>query len=222
MIRGLLTVVGGLFVLIALLVLTVFFYPRPVDHTPAWVFEGNAADINYCELPLLDNSGLMASDIAQGHTPGCGYDQFPQPILRGCTETLSAGATDLRGLWQQIGAGGFVDHVERIEQCGNRVVVTSSGVIHDLTTDDDLAGASNDIEPFTIAGKRFCHRSSATTAWKDGRLEFYALGGPRVVQRYLEGDELVWEYPGAATTRMKRICQLLDRVNYPPWGKRPE
>lgn len=222
MISKLLFTVGGIIALLAIFVAGLFLYPRPEDHTPAWVFEGDAADINYCQLPRLDNSGLLAKDIAQGHTPGCGYNQFPQPILRGCTETLSSGATDLRGLWQQVGEGGMAGHVERIEQCGNRVVVTAAGIIHDLTTDDHLSGSSNDVEPMMIGGKRICIRSSATTAWKDGRLEFYAFGGPRVVQRYLEGNELIWEYPGNGRTRMKRICQLPDQVNYPSWAKMPE
>ena len=30
-----------------------------------------------------------------------------------------------------IGVTGRVSHVERVEQCGSRVVVTASGIIHD-------------------------------------------------------------------------------------------
>ena len=37
-----------------LLFLALVFYPRPVDETPAWVFEGDAATIDYCDLPVLD------------------------------------------------------------------------------------------------------------------------------------------------------------------------
>jgi hypothetical protein len=187
--------------------LVILFYPRPMDETPAWVFEGDASGIDYCDLPILDGSGQWAADIPQGHTPGCGWKKFPQPTLKYCREPLSEGARDLRGLWQHVD-GGPMGHLERIEQCGNRVVVTSSGVIHDLTTDGKLAGASDDVRPVSIGPFEFCIRTSATTKWREGRLEFYALGGPHVVSRYLDGDELVWEYPGIGTTRMKRICKL--------------
>jgi hypothetical protein len=182
-------------------------YPRPVDHTPDWVFEGDSSTIDYCELPLLDGSGLMAGDFAQGHTPDCGWKKFPQPILRGCTEPLSEGSDDLRGLWQQV-EGGRAGHVERVEQCGNRIVVTSSGVIHDLTTDGKRSGASNDVRPMKIGPFNFCIRTSATTEWKNNRLEFYAFGGPLVVSRFMRDGDLYWDYPGIGRTRMKRICRL--------------
>lgn len=55
------------------------------------------------------------------------------PILEGCTEPLAEGVVDLRGLWQ--GRAGDRVHVERIEQCGNRTVVTTSGIVHDFVTD---------------------------------------------------------------------------------------
>lgn len=209
MIKKLVVLAGALVAILLLGIVGLFLYPRPVDHTPAWVFEGNAADLDYCELPILNGSGLMARDIPQGHTPGCGYDKFPQPILRDCTEPLSAGASDFRGLWQQV-EGGRVGHVERIEQCGNRIVVTAGGLIHDLTTDGLLSGASNDVSPVAIGSGRFCIRSSATTKWNNGRLEFYAFGyGPHVVTRYFdENDIYSWDYPGFGTTKMKQICEL--------------
>ncbi|MCZ6659764.1 MAG: hypothetical protein O7C67_20955 [Gammaproteobacteria bacterium] len=81
-------------------------------------------------------------------------------------------------------------------------------MIHDLTTDGQLSGASDDVRPLSIGPFDFCIRTSATTEWHDGRLEFYALGGPRVVTRYLDDGDLVWEYPGIGTTRMRRICKL--------------
>ena len=62
----------------------------------------------------------MAANIPKGNTPGCNYTHFPLPILAECKEPLAAGADDIRGLWQEING----DHVERIEQCGRRVVVT--------------------------------------------------------------------------------------------------
>jgi len=109
-----------------LLFLTAWLYPRPVDTTPPWVFENDGSELDYCELPELDGSGLMASDIPRAYTPGCGYTQYPQPILRDCTDPLPEGAQDLRGLCQSVSPA-LTDHVERFEQCGDRVVITTAG-----------------------------------------------------------------------------------------------
>lgn len=207
MLRILFYILLAIITIPALLFAGLLYYPRPVDQTPDWVFEGDSSAIDYCELPVLDGSGLLAKDFAQGHTPDCGWKRFPQPILRGCTEPLSEGSDDLRGLWQQV-EGGRVGHIERVEQCGNRIVVTSSGIIHDLTTDGELAGASNDVSPLKLGPFNLCIRTSATTEWKNNKLEFYAFGGPRVVTRFMEDGDLYWDYPNIGRTRMKRICKL--------------
>ena len=71
---------------------------------------------------------MMADDIPVAHTPPGGYgDEFPPPILAGCTEPLVAGAPDLRGTWRVVSAtrGGapvpdgdpLLGYTERIEQC---------------------------------------------------------------------------------------------------------
>ena len=45
---------------------------------------------------------MMADDIPVAHTPPGGYgDEFPPPILAGCTEPLVAEAPDLRGTWKE-------------------------------------------------------------------------------------------------------------------------
>ena len=44
-------------------------------------------------------------------------------------------------------------HVERIEQCGDRTVVTAAGIIHDFHTDGTLRNGSRDVEqenPFAL------------------------------------------------------------------------
>ena len=121
--------------IVALLFLAVFwqlfFSARPPLTTDPAVLAGDGSTIDYCDLPLLDGRGKKAADIPKGNTPGCGYSHFPLPILADCTEPLSEGAADIRGLWQGV-AGGRVGQVERVEQCGSRVVVTSSGIIHDM------------------------------------------------------------------------------------------
>jgi hypothetical protein len=157
----------------------------------------------------------MASDIPKGNTPGCSYAHFPLPILAECTEPLVEGADDIRGLWQAVDGG----HVERIEQCGRRVVVTSSGIIHDYGPNSTLGETTNDTEgaiAFRIGETPYCPRTSASMIWNDGVLDFHVFGwGPVVVRRYLDGEQLVWEYADGSVTRMNRICTLPEDHRIP-------
>ncbi|MDE0190369.1 MAG: hypothetical protein OXQ90_03340 [Gammaproteobacteria bacterium] len=189
----------------------IFFSPRPPLTTDPATLAGDGSTIDYCELPILDGSGKLAADIPKGNTPGCSYAHFPLPILRGCTEPLVEGADDIRGLWLGV-TGEHVGHVERIEQCGRRVVVTSSGIIHDYGPNSTLGENTNDTEGsviFRIGGKSYCPRTSASMIWNQGVLEFHVFGwGPVVVRRYRDGEQLVWEYADGSLTRMDRICTL--------------
>ena len=58
--------------------------------------------------------------------------------------------------------------------------------------------------------------------WNDGVLDFHVFGwGPVVVRRYLDGDQLVWEYADGSTTRMDRLCTLPEDQRVPaPRGPR--
>ena len=160
----------------------------------------------------------MAAEIPKGNTPGCRYDHFPLPILAECTEPLPADAADIRGLWVGV-QGGHVGHVERVEQCGRRTVVTSSGIIHDYGPNSTLGENTNDTEGsvlFTIGDREYCPRSSASMIWNEGVLDFHVFGwGPVVVRRYLDGAQLVWEYADGSTTRMDRICTLPEDQKIP-------
>ncbi|MFT5711414.1 MAG: hypothetical protein ACI8QT_002120 [Halioglobus sp.] len=203
-----------------------YFSARPPLMTDPATLAGDGSSINYCELPALDSSGKNAVDIAKGNTPGCGYDHFPLPILAECTEPLPEGAADIRGLWR--GVSGKIGHVERLEQCGSRVVITTAGIIHDggPNSSVDIVGLnSNDTEGsvlFTVGGKEYCGRTSASMIWNNDVLDFHALGwGPVVVRRYLEGEQLIWEYLDGSTTRMDRICTLPEENKVPrPRGRR--
>ena len=208
MMRKFLIAIAVLILVPVVLFLTAWLYPRPADTTPPWVFESDGNELNYCELPELDGSGLMANDIPRAYTPGCGYTQYPQPILRGCTEPLPEGAQDIRGLWQSVDPK-LPDHVERVEQCGDRVVVTTAGIIHDHTS----TKSSFDVQPRDIGPWTFCMRTShATTVWKNNKLHFKAFGGPTVVKRYIEDGVYKWEYPNLGTIKMKRICKVPEHA----------
>ena len=194
-----------------------FLSPRPPLTTDPAALAGDGSAIDYCDLPVLDGSGKLAADIPKGNTPGCSYAHFPLPILRECTEPLPAGAADIRGLW--IGVTGKAGHVERVEQCGERTVVTSSGIIHDSGPNSTGGFNTNDTEGgvlFTVGDKEFCPRTSAGMFWKDGVLEFRLFGwGPTVVRRYLDKGQLVWEYADGSVTRMDRLCRLPEAHRVP-------
>ncbi|NKB96905.1 MAG: hypothetical protein GKR90_00175 [Pseudomonadales bacterium] len=200
-----------------------FFSTRPPLTIDPKTLAGDGSTINYCELPVLDGTGLLAADIPKGNTPGCGYDHFPLPILAACTEPLPPGAADIRGLW--IGVTGNVGHIERIEQCGTRTVVTASGIIHDYGPNSTAHPNTDDTEGgvlFTIGEREYCPRTSASMIWNEGILDFHVFGwGPKVVRRYPDGEQVVWEYADGSVTRMERLCRLPTEHQTPrPRGRR--
>jgi len=209
--KWLLRVFAVLLLLLAVAFWFAFLSPRPPLTTEPAVLAGDGSAIDYCALPALDGSGKRAADIPKANTPGCGYTHFPLPILAECTEPLAAGAQDIRGLWHAV-AGGHIGHVERIEQCGGRTVITTAGIIHDYGPNSTAGWNTDDTEGsvlFTFGAREYCMRTSASMVWNNGVLDFHALGwGPVVVRRYLEGEQLVWEYADGSATRMERICAL--------------
>jgi len=203
-------------VLVLIVALSVNFLKRPEDTTDVSIFEQDGTLIDYCDLPELDGNGLKAVDIPKAYTPGCGYERFPMPVLADCREPLATGVTDLRGLW--LAKSGIEGHIERVEQCGNRTVVTSSSIIHDFMTDGSLENGAHDVSPPN------CTNIRASVEFNNGAMELSPFGLANLVTRRLEGDELVWEYVGK-TTRLKRICKfpegekgLFVERNYKPVG----
>ncbi len=208
----------GMIIVVSAAFWQLFVSARPPLTTDPATLAGDGSTIDYCDLPVLDGSGKTAADIPKGNTPGCSYSHFPLPILAECTEPLGPAAADLRGLW--IGVDGVhAGHVERVEQCGRRTVVTSSGIIHDFGPNSTLGENTSDTEGavlFTVGAREFCPRTSASMIWNDGVLDFHAFGwGPVVVRRYLDGDQLVWEYADGSVTRMDRICTLPEDQKVP-------
>lgn len=225
LIKGLLGTGLTMVVLMLVAFLFMYFSPRPPLTIDPATLAGDGSSINYCELPELDGGGKLAADIPKGNTPGCSYDHFPLPILAQCTEPLPAEADDIRGLW--IGVTGKIGHVERVEQCGARVVVTTNGLIHDSGPNSTAGFNTDDTEGsvlFTIGDQAFCNRTSAGMFWNEGILDFRVFGwGPVVVRRYMQGQQLIWEYLDGSLTRMDRLCHLPDEDQFPiPRGPRYE
>lgn len=131
---------------------------------------------------------------------------MPPPLLGAACAGPDAGLPDLRGLWQAfaVEVDGFpaesASHVERIEQSGNRVVITSGGVIHDMDCDGTLENGVNDVAAFTYKPIR------VAATWEDGRLVLRPNNAFVAVTRHLEGDVLVWNLlPFKRITRMRRV-----------------
>lgn len=129
---------------------------------------------------------------------------MPPPVLAACDEPIADGLPDLRGTWRAFevtvdGEPVEARHVERIEQAGNRVVITAGGIIHDMVADGTLENGVNDVsarsyEPISVAAR-----------FEDGKLVLRPNNAFVAVTRHLEGDVLVWNLlPFKRVTRMRR------------------
>ena len=153
---------------------------------------------------------MRASEIPVAHTPAGGYGtDMPPPVLAGCTEPLAAGVVDMRGLWRAVEVtwkDGVVRdddpmaaHVERIEQCGDRVCITAGGVVHDMRADGTVEHGVDDVTPQGVPINVVC-------TFEDGVHTLRPVGMPGVeVTRRLDGDQLVWDYGPLFTARLERM-----------------
>src|SRR6202035_2893454 len=106
-----------------------------------------------------DTGIRLCDEIPVAHTPPGGYcAEMPAPILLGCGHDPVEGAPDLRGLWRPVaieidGQLAPAEHParrlhQRIEQCGDRIVITAAGVIHDMRCDGTEGNGVNDVAEF--------------------------------------------------------------------------
>ena len=155
----------------------------------------------------------FAVDIPKAFTPPGGWHgEMPPPILAECTEPLAEGAPDLRGLWRAIDvtddAGNSLpdDHPvrnyeERIEQAGNRVIITSAGIIHDMYADGTLENGVHD-----VMQTDFTTRIDVTASFEDGVLVLRPDGFPGIeIRRWREGEHLRWRYFTLFTATLERV-----------------
>ena len=151
--------------------------------------------------PELDGTGPKAADIPlDGTEPGATLDVWPPRTLDECREPLAAGVPDLRGVWE-VYKGRMSGHVERIEQAGNRIVITTGGLVHDMFADGSLENGVDDVAG--IGGRRI--RVAAT--FEDGVHKLRPLAKKVVaVTRRLDGDEMIWRY-GPFRNRLGRLTE---------------
>jgi hypothetical protein len=171
--------------------------------------------------------GLTADDIPVAYTPPGGYGQtFPSPVLAGCTEPLVAGAPDLRGIWKTlraerdgkpVPAGAYIySYVERIEQCGDRIVDMGGGTIADARADGTAANGVHDVSVFD-----YTTPIHAVASYEDGAFVLRPLLIPALrltipavkVTRRLDAEgHMVWTRPdqGHLTVTLERIGSPTD------------
>ena len=188
--------IGVLFLtsLPVILFLLAWLYPRPLDTTLPSVFDGDGTEIDYCKMPDLDDSGMLARAFLRHLRQDAGI-QFSATHFRRVYRILTKERSDIRGLWQSIDPR-LPDHVEHIEQCGDRVVVT-------------LTDYSRPFLRYTIQRRRteadgpFCFVFGPRKPRLFGRTTSYIkiYGGPTVVKRYIENGKYRWEYPGMGTIK---------------------
>jgi hypothetical protein len=150
------------------------------------------------------------NDIPVAHTPAGGYGaKFPEPILTGCTDPIPAAAPDLRGMWRVV----YVEvdgvpapkthpayrHFERVEQCGDRLVVTGGGVVHDMRCDGTEEHGVHD-----VAQRDFTTPITVVGTYENGVHVLRPVGIPIEVTRRRDGADMIWKYVGF-TARLERI-----------------
>jgi hypothetical protein len=131
---------------------------------------------------------------------------WPEMWLASCTEPLAVGVPDLRGLWADEG------HVERIEQCGNLVLIVGENYTHGGFATGLPEDGVNDVR-----ADGTCSTPIRVALRFDGPTLEFVVAGFVVVKRTLEvsddgADELVWRFgPGLPeVARMRRRCTLAD------------
>jgi hypothetical protein len=169
---------------------------------------------------------VTADDIPVAHTPPGGYGQsFPAPVLARCTEPLVAGAPDLRGIWktlraerdgEPVPAGAYIhSYVERIEQCGDRIVDMGGGTIADARADGTAANGVHDVSVFD-----YTTPVHAVASYEDGVFVLrpllipalpLTLPGVEVTRRLDAEGHMVWTRPDQnLTVTLERIGGPMD------------
>lgn len=158
----------------------------------------------------MTESNPTIESIPVAFTPLGGWATWPDPILAGCNEPPPAGAPDLDGYWRTIEVvidGGeaqpdhpALGHVQRIEQRGDRVVVTGGGIIHDMRCDGTVERGVHDVAEFDKSTE-----IHVVATYEDGVHVLRPEGMPIEVRRRRDGEHLVWDYLGY-TARLEHLA----------------
>jgi len=183
------------------------------------------------------SGAVTADDIPVAHTPAAGYGlTFPPPVLATCTEPLVEGAPDLRGIWktlhaerdgQPVPAGDYIhSYVERIEQCGNRIVDMGGGTIADARADGTVENGVRDVSAYD-----YVTPIQAVASYEDGVFVLrpalfpalpFTVSWLKVTRRLDAEGHMIWTRPD------RHLRVTLERIGGPTDGytktdtRRPE
>jgi hypothetical protein len=133
---------------------------------------------------------------------------MPPPFLAACTEPLVAAAPDMRGTWvvvsveaegSEVPGHPAIGKVQRIEQAGDRLIVTASGIVHDMRCDGTEEHGVHDVAEFDRATPIV-----VVASYEAGVHVLRPVGLPIEVTRRMDGEQLVWTYVGF-TARLERV-----------------
>ena len=111
-------------------------------------------------------------------------------------------------MWQviEVESGGEVvpahaalGHLQRVEQGGDRLVVTAGGIIHDMRCDGVEDHGVHDVAEFDKQTP-----ITVVASYENGVHVLRPVGLPIEVTRRLDGDEMIWDYLGF-TARLQRL-----------------
>ena len=100
-----------------------------------------------------------ATEIPRVNTPIVPFsygEDFPEPYYVDCNTPIAEGVPDLRGNWVETSVTINGEEIaaqpnprsERIEQCGNRILIASNGVLHEVfEADSTMFNGVNDVDP---------------------------------------------------------------------------
>jgi len=152
-------------------------------------------------------ASLTADDIPVAITPNTYARGMVAPVLEGCDEPLVDGAVDMRGTWKVVEctlngkpSDRMIGVVQRIEQCGDRVVISTSGITHDMRCDGTYENGVNDMGEQAAGGRLI----SVSAAFEDGVHILRPKGMPITVEREIVDGDLIWRY-AVFNTRSERV-----------------
>ena len=178
-----------------------------------------------------------AGEIPVAHTPPGGYgDTFPDPILgglqrpdrrRGPGPARHVGGDRVVADGKTVAGHPALGSVQRIEQCGDRMVVTGGGIIHDMRCDGTEEHGVHDVAEFDMRTP-----ITVVASYEDGVHVLRPVGLPIEVTRRRDGEQMVWDYLGftarlRARPRGRRLIVPLRAGSPPPapalphWSDRP-
>ncbi len=100
-----------------------------------------------------------ATEIPRVNTPIVPFsygEDYPEPYYAACTTPIAEGVPDFRGDWIETTVTINGEEIaalpnprrERIEQCGNRILIVSDGVLHEVfEADSTMFNGVNDVDP---------------------------------------------------------------------------